>query len=158
MISLVLKYVILPLGLLFFRSFSMKYILKICFDGPQLCSFEIVICWYVLIVSSVGYQLINPNVYPTIKIGISILKYSSIPSGLCWSVGSSQIDMPKAWHWIGIIKVSSVLLPNHKPCPNVSIMTSLYSIVYEGVPVNIGIYVPVQNTPLVKVQLCTPLM
>ena len=51
--------------------------------------FLIVMCRHVSISSSVGYQLINPHIYPTINIGIWVLKSASIPSGVCWSVRSS---------------------------------------------------------------------
>ena len=71
---------------------------------------------------------------------IWVSEYTSIPSGLCWLIGSSKIGIPKAWHWLGFIKVLSILFPNHKSCPNISIKTSPDSIVYEVAPVHIGIF------------------
>ena len=130
----------LRLNTLLLCSSSIGGTLKICFDGSQSCSFEIVMCWHVSILSSVGYQAINPHVDPTIDIGIRVLKSASIISGLWLSVGSSQIGMPKARHWLGFIKIFSILLPNHKPCPNISITTSQESILYEVALVHIGIF------------------
>ena len=82
----------------------------------------------------------RPHVYPTINIGIWVLKSASITSGLYWLVGSLQIGMPKGWHWLCFIKVFSDLLPNHKPWPNISIVTYPDSIVYDVAPVHIGIF------------------
>ena len=90
--------------------------------------------------SSVGYRVINPNVDPTIYIGIWVFKFDSIPSGLCSLVGLSQIGMPKDWHWLGFIKMFSILFPKHNIWPNISIITSPDSIVYEVAPVHIGIF------------------
>ena len=57
-------------------------ILKIYFDGPQLYSFEILMCQNVPILSYMEYQVINPHVDPTIDIGIWVLKSASIAIGL----------------------------------------------------------------------------
>ena len=75
----------------------------------------------------------------TIDIVIWVLKYSSIPSGLFWSVESSKIGMPKYQYLLGFIKSFPIMLPNHKTWPNIIIMTSPDSIVYEVAPVHIGI-------------------
>ena len=52
----------------------------------------------------------------------------------------SQIGIPKSHHWLGFIKCVSILLPNHNPWKNISIMTSPNSIVYKVAPVHIGIF------------------
>ena len=120
----------LMLNMFLLCSSFIEDIPKICFDGSQLCSFKIIMCWHVSISSSVGYQVINPHLYPTINIGVWVLKSASIPSDLCWLIGLSQIDIPKSRHLLGFIKVFSVLFHNHKPWPKISSMTSLDSIVY----------------------------
>ena len=130
----------LRLNTLLLWSSSIGDILKIYFDGYQSHSFEIVMCRHVSISSYVEYRVINPNVYPTIDIGILVLKSASIFSGLCWSVGSSEIGMPKSLHWLRFIKIFSILFSNHKPCPNIIIMTSPDYIIYEVAPVDIGIF------------------
>ena len=48
--------------------------------------------------------------------------------------------MPKDWHLLWFIKDLSILFPNHKTWPNINIITSPNSIVYEFDPVNIGIF------------------
>ena len=130
----------LMLNMLLLWYSSIEDILKICFDGSQLCSFEILMCRHVSISSSVEYQVINTHVNPTIDIGKWALKYASIPSCMFWLVGLSHNGMPKYWHWLGFINFFSVLLPNHKPCLNIIIMPSHDSIVYEVVPVHIGTF------------------
>ena len=87
-----------------------------------------------------GHRLIYPHIDPTINIGIWVLKSASTPSGLWLSVRSSQISMPKDWHWLGFIKAFSILQPNHKPWPNIGIMKSPDSAVCNIAPVNIGIF------------------
>ena len=83
---------------------------------------------------------LNPHMDSTINIGIWVLKSASIPSGLCWLVGSSHICIPKFWHWLVFIKVLSILFPNRKHCPNIIIINSLDSILYEVAPIHIGIF------------------
>ena len=122
--------------MLLFWSSYIDDILNICFDGSQSCSFEILMCQHVSNSSSVVYWVTNPHVYTTVDIGIWVLKSASIPSDLCLLVGSSHIGIPKYWHWLGFIKVFSILFPNHKPWKN----TSSESIVYEVAPVHIGIF------------------
>ena len=119
--------------------YSIKDILKLCFYGLQSCLYETVMCQYFSISSSVGYQVINPHMDITIDIGVWVLKYASISSDMCLSVGSSQIHIPKYWYWLGFVKVFSIVLPNHKPWTTIGIMTSPNFIVYEIAPVDIGI-------------------
>ena len=97
-------------------------------------------CRHVWISSSVEYWVIYSHVDPTIENGRWLLKSASIPSGLCWSVGSSHIGMSKSVHWLGFIKIFFILLANHKTWPNIRIMTSPHSIVYEVVSVHTGIF------------------
>ena len=104
----------LRLNTLLHLSSYIEDILRICFDGSQLCSSEIVMCRHVSIYSSVVYQVINPHVYSTINIGIRVLKYASIPIALCWLVRSSHIGTPKARHWLRFIIVFSIMLPKPK--------------------------------------------
>ena len=99
-----------------------------------------VISWHFSILSSVGCRVINAHVDPTINIGLWVLKYASITSGMFLSVGLSQIGIPKAWNYLGFIKVFFILFPNHNPLPNISIMNSPDSIVYDVAPVHIGIF------------------
>ena len=46
----------------------------------------------------------------------------------------------KNWHGLEFIRVFSILFPNHKPWPNIGIMTSTDSILYEVAPALIGIF------------------
>ena len=71
---------------------------------------------------------------------MGVLIFASITSGLCWLLGSSNIGIPKVRYLLGFIKVISILLPNHKPWPNINIMTSPDSILYEFAPVHIDIF------------------
>ena len=131
--------------------------LKDMFDGSQSRSFEIVMCQHVSTSSSVGYRVINSHVDTTINIGLWILKSASITSVMFWLVGSLRIGIPRAQHWLGFIKVFSILFPNHKPWPNLSITTSP-DYIYIRLRLYILGYLPVQNIPLVKVRPCTLLM
>ena len=68
-------------------------------------------CWQVSILSFMGYRVINQHLDLTIDIGIWVLESASITSGLFWSLGSSQIDIPEDRHWMEFIKVLSLQWP-----------------------------------------------
>ena len=64
------------------------------------------------------------QVHPYITIGMKRSSDASITNLLCGSVGSLHIFYPKLWHWFGFISDFSILFPNHKTCPDSSIITS----------------------------------
>ena len=81
----------------------------------------------------------SPQVDPYIFIGINRSHDASIPNFLCGSVGSLHICILIFCHWFGFISYSFILFPDHKPCPNSSIITSPELCVNTLTPVHIGI-------------------
>ena len=82
----------------------------------------------------------SPQVDSFISIGTKRSSDTSISSFLCGPFGSSHICIPNFWNWFGFISDFSILLLNHKPLPNFSIITSPESSVNAVTPVHIGIF------------------
>ena len=66
-----------------------------------------------------------PQVYPFIDIGINRSADASMSNFLYGLVVSSHICMSNLWDLLVLISKFSVRLPNHRPCPNSKIITSM---------------------------------